>query len=240
MNPDYLIGTNIIQVKGRMDGTSWKLISDMNEHFENYLAGYELPKNHTEFYFRFKKETPAQTGAEITGKSYEDQVIKLTTPFAATETSRDYNIEAVVTLANGKECVYDYVVRFIRPFSATVDAMELKTFVANPDSKDLAELVVIKDLDGEVIYEEGAFTKYGKETYNIHNAGITFDYAINADKSFGDKLTIDGSDVEWYNGGADLQQDKTAASVVTITIPEIATIKSEGVITVLSTENSKK
>lgn len=196
LNPDYLIGTNIIQVKGRMEGESLKLISDMNEHFKNYLAGYELPKNHTEFYFRFKKQTPAQTGAEITGKSYEDQVIKLTTPFAVTETSRDYNIEAVVTLVNGKECVFDYVVRFVRPFNETVDAMELKTFIANPDSKDLSKLVVIKDLDGEVIYKAGAFTKYGKDTYNIENAGITFKYAIEADESFGDKLNINKDEKE--------------------------------------------
>ena len=188
-----------------------------------------------------KDEDPAQTGVQITGTNYSDQVIELMTPFAATETSRDNNIEAVVTLANGKECVYEYVVRFVRPFNATVDAMTLKTFIANPDTKDLAELVVIKDLDGEVLYEEGLFTQYAKDTYNIDaTSGITFGYDIDYDASFGDKLSIIGSEVTWNNGGADLQQNKTAASVVTITIPNIATIESEGVITVLSTENSKK
>ena len=52
-------------------------------------------------------------------------------------------------------------------------------------------------------------------------------------------MTQTGTKIKWYNGGADLQQNKTAASVVTVTVPEIATIETEGVITVLSTENSK-
>ena len=241
LNPDYLIGTNIIKVKGRMEGNAWKLISDMNEHFENYLAEYELPKNHTKFFFRFKDTNPAQTGAEITGNDYTNQVIKLTIPFAAEEASRDYAVQAVAELANGKECVLDYVVRFVRPFNAKVDDMKLKTYTANADSVDFAKLVVITDLDGEAVYKEGDYTTYGKDTYKLDQANISFGYGFEADESFGDKLTkVNTSWIKWYNGGADLQKDKTAASVVTITIPEIATIKEEGVITVLSTANSKQ
>lgn len=237
LNPDYLIGTNIIRVKGRIEGNSWKLISDMDEHFEKYLADYELPKNHIKFSFRL---VPGQNGATIDGNDYTDQVIKLTTPFTTTEASRDYNIQAVAKLANGEECVLDYVVRFLRPFNATVSEMALKTYTANHDKKDLSKLVVIKDLDGKVVYQNGKFTEYGINSYKINNAGIEFAYAFNADESFSDKLKIvDTSWIDWYNGGADLQQNKTATSVVTITIPEIATITEEGTITVLSTANSK-
>ena len=101
-------------------------------------------------------------------------------------------------------------------------------------------MVVIKDRDGKTVYEKGAYTTYGKDTYKLDQAGITFGYGLKADASFGDKLTIGGSTIDWYNGGNDLQQNKSAKSVVTITIPEISTIEAEGDITVLSTENSKK
>ena len=237
LNPDYLIGTNIVQVKGKMVGNSWKLVSEMKEQFKNYMSGYQLPGNHTKLYFRLKGTN--QTGASISGTDYKDQEIKLTTPFAKNETSRDYNIEMVADLSNGKECVKEYVVRFVRPFNATVDAMTLKTYMANHDSKDLASLVVIKDRDGKTVYEKGAYTTYGKDTYKLDQANITFGYGLKADASFGDKLTIAGSTIDWYNGGNDLQLNKSAKSVVTITIPEIATIEAEGNITVLSTENSK-
>lgn len=238
LNPDYLIGTNIVQVKGKMVGNSWKLVSEMKEQFKNYMSGYQLPGNHNKLYFRLKKGL-VQTGASITGADYKNQEIKLTTPFAKNEASRDYKVEMVADLSNGKECVKEYVVRFVRPFNAEVGGMTLKTYMANHDSKDLAKLVVIKDRDGKVVYENGAYSAYGKTTYKLDQANITFGYALNADASFGDKLTIAGSMVDWYNGGNDLQQNKSAKSVVTITIPEISTIESEGAITVLSTENSK-
>lgn len=238
LNPDYLVAPNTVQVKGMMVGDSWKLVSEMKEQFKNYMAGYQLPVNHTKLYFRLKKGTN-QTGASISGDDYRDQDIQLTTPFAKDEASRDYNIEMVADLANGKECVKEYVVRFVRPFNATVNGMTLKTYMANHDSKDLATLVVIKDKDDKTVYEKGAYTTYGKDTYKLDKAGITFNYGLKADASFGDKLTIGGSIIDWYNGGNDLQQDKSAKSVVTITIPEISTIEAEGNITVLSTENSK-
>ena len=238
LNPDYLIGTNIIKVKGRMEGTKWALISDMKEHFKNYLTDYTVA-NHGALKFAFKVTNPAQVGAEITGTDYTDQVIKLTTPLAADEAYRDYTVEATATLANGEKCVKEYVVRFVRPFNVTVNEMKLKTFTANADEKDLEQLVVITDLDNKEVYKDGTWTLYGKDTYKLDQAGVTFDYSLDADASFGSKLTQTGSKIKWYNGGADLQQNKTAASVVTVTVPEIATIETEGVITVLSTENSK-
>lgn len=127
----------------------------------------------------------------------------------------------------------------LRSFNAEVGGMTLKTYMANHDSKDLAKLVVIKDRDGKVVYENGAYSAYGKTTYKLDQANVTFGYELSFDASFGNKLTIAGSMVDWYNGGNDLQQNKSAKSVVTITIPEIATIESQGAITVLSTENSK-
>ena len=241
LNPDYLIGSNIIQVKGKMEGESWKLISEMKEQCKNYLSGYQKPGNHTKLFFRFKA-TPIQEGAEITGTDYKDQTIKLTTPFTAEEPSRDYQIQMVATMANGEECFKDYTVRFVRPFNAEIDAITLKTFTATADTKDMSKLVVIKDRDGKVVYEKGTYTEYGKNTYKLDKAGLSFAYGVKADASFGGKLTVVATTgkVEWYNGGNDLQQDKTANSEATITIPEIATIKTTGAIKVLSTENSKK
>lgn len=242
LNPDYLIGSNIIQVKGKMEGESWKLISEMKEQCKNYLSGYALPGNHTSLKFRFKATTPVQEGAKIEGTDYKDQTIKLTTPFTVKEDHKDCQIEMVATMANGEECVKEYIVRFVRPFNAEIDAITLKTFTATADTKDMSKLVVIKDRDGKVVYEKGTYTKYGKETYKLDKAGLSFAYGVKADDSFGDKLTVVNTTgmVKWYNGGNDLQQDKNAQSIATITIPEIATIQTTGAIKVLSTENSKK
>ena len=242
LNPDYLIGSNIIQVKGKMEGESWKLISEMKEQCKNYLSGYALPGNHTSLKFRFKATTPVQEGAVIEGTDYKNQTIKLTTPFTTKEDHRDYQIEMVATMANGEECVKDYIVRFVRPFNAEIDAITLKTFTAEKDFKDMSKLVVIKDRDGKVVYEKGTYTEYGKNTYKLDKAGLSFAYDVGADASFGGKLTVVNTTgmVEWYNGGNDLQQDKNATSVATITIPQIAKIKTTGAIKVLSTENSKK
>lgn len=242
LNPDYLIGSNIIQVKGKMEGKSWKLISEMKEQCKNYLSGYALPGNHTSLKFRFKATTPVQEGAVIEGTDYKNQTIKLTTPFTTKEESRDYQIQMVATMANGEECVKDYIVRFVRPFNAEIDAITLKTFTATADTKDMSKLVVIKDRDGKVVYEKGTYTEYGKNTYKLDKAGLSFAYDVDADASFGGKLTVVNTTgmVEWYNGGNDLQQDKNATSVATINIPQIAKIKTTGAIKVLSTENSKK
>lgn len=241
LNPDYLIGSNIIQVKGKMEDGSWKLISEMKEQCKNYLSGYTYPGNHTKLFFRFKVEDPKQKGAVIDGTDYTDQTIKLTTPFTTEEPSRDYHIQMVATMANGEECFKDYTVRFVRPFNAEIDAITLKTLTAKPDTKDMSKLVVIKDRDGKVVYEKGTYTEYGKNTYKLDKAGLSFAYDVKADASFGGKLTVVATTgkVEWYNGGNDLQQDKNAQSIATITIPEIATIKTTGAIKVLSTEHSK-
>ena len=214
----------------------------MKEQCKNYLSGYALPGNHTSLKFRFKATTPVQEGAVIEGTDYKNQTIKLTTPFTTKEESRDYQIQMVATMANGEECVKDYTVRFVRPFNAEIDAITLKTFTATADTKDMSKLVVIKDRDGKVVYEKGTYTEYGKNTYKLDKAGLSFAYAVKADASFGGKLTVVATTgmVEWYNGGNDLQQDKNAQSEATITIPEIATIKTTGAIKVLSTENSKK
>lgn len=145
----------------------------------------------------------------------------------------------VASLVNGGECVKEYIVRFVRPFDAKIDAFSLKTFQATADSKDLVGLVTITDKDGEVVYEKGAYTQYGKTVYKLDAAGISFAYKLKADASFGDNLTLSGSTVTWYNQGNDLQQNKSAKSIAVITIPDIAKIEVEGNITVLSTANSK-
>lgn len=239
LNQDYLIGTNVIQVKGKMVGNSWKLVGAMKEQCKNYLDGYTLPNNHTKLFFRLKATTPLQTGAAISGGDWTNQEISLTTPLTEKEVSRDYKVEMVASLVNGGECVKEYIVRFVRPFDAKIDAFSLKTFQATADSKDLVDLVTITDKDGEVVYEKGAYTQYGKTVYKLDAAGISFAYKLKADTSFGDNLTLSGSTVTWYNQGNDLQQNKSAKSIAVITIPDIAKIEVEGNITVLSTANSK-
>ena len=266
LNPDYLIAENTIQVKGRLEAGKWVMKSGIKEHFVNYLAGYEDPKNHESLKFALRpivkatKEVYAfgakpiaaskladQEGAAISGVDFNDMEIALTT--ALEGQSKDYIVTMYNVLANGHYCQKNYVVRFVSPFVVEAAGIELKTFAATADSKDLAQSITIKDLDGKVVFEKGEVTEYGANTYSFIDDDFVPTYALqfkdekhaalDTEESFGGRLTIARSVVTWDNMGGTLVNDKHAAYTVKMAISNICKIGQEGAVKVLSVEHSK-
>lgn len=267
LNPDYLIAENTIQVKGRLESGKWVMKSGIKEHFVNYLDGYTDPKNHASLKFELRpivkatkevypfdaKPTIAnsklaeQEGAAISGDEFNDMEIALTTPLEGQ--SKDYIVTMYNILANGHYCQKNYVVRFVSPFVVEAAGIELKTFAATADSKDLAKSITVKDLDGKVVFEKGAVTEYGTKTYSFVADDFDPKYALqfkddkhaalDTEESFGGRLTIAGSVVTWDNMGGTLVNDKNAAYTVKMLISNICEIGQEGAVKVLSVEHSK-
>ena len=266
LNPDYLIAENTIQVKGRLEAGKWVMKSGIKEHFVNYLAGYEDPKNHESLKFALRpivkatKEVYAfgakpiaaskladQEGAAISGVDFNDMEIALTT--ALEGQSKDYIVTMYNVLANGHYCQKNYVVRFVSPFVVEAEGIVLKTFAATADSKDLAQSITIKDLDGKVVFEKGEVTEYGANTYSFIDDDFVPTYALqfkdekhaslDTEESFGGRLTIEGAEVTWDNMGGTLVNDKHAAYTVKMAISNICKIGQEGAVKVLSVEHSK-
>lgn len=268
LNPDYLIAENTIQVKGRLDleAGKWVMKSGIKEHFKDYLAGYENPNNHGPLMFALRpivkatKEVYAfgakpieaskladQEGAAISGVDFNDMEIALTT--ALEGQYKDYIVTMYNKLANDHYCQKNYVVRFVSPFVVEAAGIELKTFAATADTKDLAKSITIKDLDGKVVFEKGAVTEYGTNTYSLDKDDFDPTYALqfkdedhaalDTKESFGGRLTIAGSVVTWDNMGGTLVNDKNAAYTVKMAISKICTIGQEGAVKVLSVEHSK-
>ena len=189
----------------------------------------------------------AQEGAAISGVDFNDMEIALTT--ALEGQSKDYIVTMYNVLANGHYCQKNYVVRFVSPFVVEAAGIELKTFAATADTKDLAKSIAIKDLDGKVVFKEGAVTEYGTNTYSFAPADFVPTYALqfkdqkhaalDTEESFGGRLTIAGSVVTWDNMGGTLVNDKNAAYTVKMAISNICTIGQEGAVKVLSVEHSK-
>ncbi len=268
LNPDYLIAENTIQVKGRLDleAGKWVMKSGIKEHFKDYLAGYENPNNHGPLMFALRpivkatKEVYAfgakpieaskladQEGAAISGVDFNNMEIALTT--ALEGQYKDYIVTMYNKLANDHYCQKNYVVRFVSPFVVEAAGIELKTFAATADTKDLAKSITIKDLDGKVVFEKGAVTEYGTNTYSLDKDDFVPTYALqfkdedhaalDTKESFGGRLTIAGSVVTWDNMGGTLVNDKNAAYTVKMAISKICTIGQEGAVKVLSVEHSK-
>lgn len=268
LNNDYLVAgeENMVEVKGRIEDGTWTMISGIKEHFEDYLANYNLAANHTNMYaelpLRAVDVDPflVQHGAEIVLNG-EDEVIlakkqdiQLTEPL--TTAHRDYVVYFHIVLANGEQQTMKYKVRFSTPFEVSINEVELKT-LASPTTADLAKAIVIKGVANEVIYEKGALVAKKAETYAITNANyFGMVYGLSGSdsdswESFGNRLTISNTDdpatttvnekgqITWNNEGAILQNDKIATSEVTVTAGTIAVIKATGKVTVLSSENSK-
>lgn len=241
LSDNYLIAANTVGVKGKLVGTTYELHSTMAEHFTNYLADYTVSGNHDQAGMVFELYPVGQVGATVTSTGdYKTQEIQLTETFKVGEASRDYKVRLVIPRANGQEsCVVAYTVRFFNPFAMSIDPITLKTTNLG-DSAEIAPLVVIRDIDGNVVYENEAFTAYAKQVYNLDaNSGLTFNYDIEFGPEFGSYLTLSDDTVTWDNGGALLVNNLTAESIVTITVPGIADLKGTGTITVLSSENSK-
>ena len=247
LNTDYLVAgeKNMVEVKGRVEGSTWEMISGIKEHFNEYLTNYKLAPNHSKMY----TELPlingvAQAGAEIVGdQDAYVQDIQLTQPL--TTEYRDYVVYFHIVLANGEQQTMEYKVRFTTPFEVSINEVELKT-LASPTTADLAKAIVIKGVANEVIYEKGALKADNAKAYAITNANyFTMVYGLSGSttdswESFGKRLTVanDGI-ITWNNEGAILQNNKIATSEVTVKAGSIAIIKATGKVTVLSSENSK-
>ena len=206
LNPDYLKpGTdNTVQVKGKLneEGTAWVMQSSIREHFENYLAGWETPGNHTGDYWAVLRpleenkdgsRTPVpfgetsstakeQTGVEITdgNPGWETAEIALTAPL--TQEEFEAVVTIVVQLANGNYCEMNYIVEFISPFVMTLDEIKLKTLTVEHSTADMSKYINIKDRDGKTIYEKGKLTEYAAEAYKLTNVDFAYDLVFKSEE----------------------------------------------------------
>ena len=238
----YLVpGTDdAVAVAGKLVEGKFVLESDVLEHFTNYLADYEAPDNHLRDEMKVEI-LPGYLDFALNGTNVDDQTIAMTTEFAVGEAYKACGVKLSLPCVNGEECTMEYEVRFTNPFIVTIDEMTLKTITAQTDQVNVEEYVTITDVDGDVIYEEGAFTDAAATKYNITaDSGVTFTYSLDKTLATGDKLTIEDSTITWGNGNNVLQSDITSEkAVVEINIPQIGDYKATGDITILSTENSK-
>ena len=253
-NPDYTLTISeeeraelelgdmtVIQVKGKLGNneTKWVLQSEMKEHFENYLDGYKNAGNHGDLFFYFPIDV-TEDYATITDGNWNNQEISLDQPLEGDH--MDVLVAMGTYLANGNLCTKNYVVRFVNPFVATLTDVTLKTFVAKHDAKSLLANLTIKDRDGYVIYGQAGKTIDPSGTYKFTAEDFNIEFFCEPDASFGDKLKLYPENdwtLDWYNGGTDLQQDKTTTYGVKVAIDGISVVVAEGNVKVLSTEHSK-
>lgn len=252
LNGNYLVAgeKNMVEVKGRIENGNWTMISGIKEHFDEYLANYQLAPNHSNMYAELPLiNGKVQTGATIVTNSGNEaytakkQDIKLTERL--TTPSRDYIVNFNIVLANGEVQTMPYTVRFTTPFEISINEVKLKT-LASPTTADLAKAIVIKGIANDVIYQNGVLNTENAKPYAITNAnyfGMSYNLSGSESDSwasFGNNLTVNqNGTITWDNDGAILQNNKIATSGVTVTAGEIAEIKATGKVTVLSSENSK-
>ena len=277
LNDEYLLdetttvegeANETVQVKGKLwtidNVERWALRSEMKEFCEDYLAHWadSMPGNHEDLTFEIVgkvvdgKLVTEDLGAELTATDYISSEIYLTKPLGEddpTEASRTYQVKMNQVMFNGDTCSKVFCVKFIRPFEITVDPLVLKTYQAIPDSAHVDSAVVVKDLDGKVLYADCKVTKYAetyyKFTQEMFDNGLSYELAkLDNTWGFEDgemKLKLvndaDGNPtiLKWYNGGGDLQKNKETSVTVTLVLEELATAAVDGKVTVLSTANSK-
>ena len=195
----YLVGDRTVQVKGKLNGSTWEFSSALREHFEDYLNDYELG-NHGPIRFILRplvngvpvpvgaetrpEGAKEQTGAKITpavgdGGTYVDQVISLTEPLVGD--SKTYVVTAYTYLSNGNICQMNYNVQFVNPFEVHVPALELMDYPS--DSKDVAKTIVVKDRGGKnVLYaynektQKMEYTEYAQKAYGLDGTINKFDF----------------------------------------------------------------
>ena len=73
----------------------------MQEHFFEYLKGYESPANHSDLYFAFYFDA-TEAEATITGTNWADMEIALDEPLVGDH--KDILVQMVTQLANGNYC----------------------------------------------------------------------------------------------------------------------------------------
>ena len=229
----------------------------VKEHFKNYLTDYTVAGNHGAIQFALQplvNGVPVKIGASVpaaaknqTGATIANPADWTTADFQLTsemtEPSKDYIVTMYEQLANGHYCEANYTVRFVCPFTVSLNDVKLKTLV-EPQSADLAKQVVIKDSYGKIIYKDGAYTadaaRYNLAAATVDAFGIVYATTGNdTEASFGGNLTLTGSTLTWDNDGADLQNNKYANYKATVTIPGICKLTDKtGKITILSVANS--
>lgn len=254
---------SIVTVKGKEVDGVWKPQSSIKEHireYGSYLASEPNIEN-MQMVINFPKSMK-EDGAEIIprvvgmGDSYQNQDIKLTTPFAMGEQSRDYVVDIKVTLANGtSHVVKAYIVRFICPFYIEIDdTIELFTHTAdwcsdrvlfNIRETGTGKLLVYWDTETPYGGPMRQWvTSYARETYGrqvFSNSSITRpQWHSLADATFGNRLLYNERTgwFYWCNMGTDLQADKTTTYKVTQEIRGLAYLTGEGDILIHKTADS--
>lgn len=272
-----------VQTKGKLVNGKWALQNSIKEFIKNYAEDIEevIPGNHSVPTFELIGVVYADTlreaavnpvvwvkkskydvsslgyGASLSDNTLENGELALTDALYAAEDYRLYVIRMTLEMANGGKCQKDFAVKFVRPYTMTVDAVTLKTMAA-PDKADLSKLVTVKDFSGKVLYainknhpdytvakdgsinwDELGVTEYAEKYYGLTAADFeNIVYGVDA-TGFGEgTLTTSGSELIWNNMGGDLQVNKSAKSEVTLTIEGIAATTAKGNVTVLSTANS--
>lgn len=249
-NPDYTLtiteeertelelgDMTVIKVKGKLGNNEkkWVLQSEMKEHFENYLDGYKNAANHGDLFFYFPIDV-TEDYATITDGNWTNQEISLDQPLEGDH--MDVLVAMGTYLANGNLCTKNYVVRFVNPFVATLTPVTLNTYIAKHDTARLLDQLTIKDHDGNSIYANGALKS---NIYGFELSDLSFEFSCEPDASFGDKLKLYPENdwtLDWYNGGTDLQKNKTTSYSVKVAIDGVSVVEAESTVTVLSTANS--
>lgn len=249
-NPDYTLtiteeertelelgDMTVIKVKGKLGNNEkkWVLQSEMKEHFENYLDGYKNAANHGDLFFYFPIDV-TEDYATITDGNWTNQEISLDQPLEGDH--MDVLVAMGTYLANGNLCTKNYVVRFVNPFVATLTPVTLNTYIAKHDTARLLDHLTIKDHDGNPIYANGALKS---NIYGFELSDLSFEFSCEPDASFGDKLKLYPENdwtLDWYNGGTDLQKNKTTSYSVKVAIDGVSVVEAESTVTVLSTANS--
>ena len=238
---DYLAGW---ETPGNHTGTYWAVLRPLNAKGEPLPFGVEDETGYTEQKgVKIDKGTPDWTTAEIS----------LDGPL--TEESFTAVVTIVVKLANSHYCEMHYNVEFISPFVIELGDITLKTLTAEHSVETIDDYITIKDRDGKLIYgiekasqKEPAFTQYAEDAYKITTATSTYDLVYNdkdnpgydTEESFGENLSINQNQIDWYNDGATLYETKYAGYKVTTTFANICTISAIGNVTVLNSADSTK
>ena len=238
---DYLAGW---ETPGNHNGAYWAVLQPLNAKGEPLPYGVKDETGYTKQEgVKIEDGTPDWTTAEIS----------LDGPL--TEESFTAVVTIVVQLANSHFCEMHYNVEFISPFVIELGDITLKTLTAEHSVETIDHYITIKDRDGKLIYgfekasqKAPAFTQYAEDAYKITTASSTYDLVYNdkdnpgydTEESFGENLSINQNQIDWYNDGATLYETKYAGYKVTTTFANICTISAIGNVTVLNSADSTK
>ena len=253
-NEQY-VANGIASIRGKVDPTTnkWAMAAEISEHFVG-LDDLVLPDNHKTPVAKLVN-TADIAKVTLSGTDIYDQEISLAAPM--TEKQMDIKVRIAVPLSNDEDvdCGIEYTIRFINPFYAEATAITLKTPIGvGADSKAITSHLVVKATqdNAKIWYQtakDNGDVTGDAATYKVEDGDVEFTIEPAEDWSakFGqnnknnDKLTFDKSTytVKWDNAGTSLVANQTTHYTATITIGDISKLTVTGLITILSTENSK-